>query len=101
MKRILISLILIVVGVVSVMAQITAGTLSGTISGPDGALPGATVSVTSGQTGKELTQITDSSGNFRFPQLEAGTYAVKVTANGFKTYIANNLKVDVAREYTT
>lgn len=82
------------------MAQVTAGTLSGTVSGPDGVLPGATVTVTYNQTGKELTAVTDSSGNFRFPQLEVGTYSVKVTANGFKTYIANDLKIDVAREYT-
>ena len=100
MKRFLMSLFLIGIGAMSALAQLTTGTLSGTVSGPDGALPGATVTITSTQTNKELTAVTDESGNFRFPQIEVGTYTVKITASGFKTYVANDLKVDVAREYT-
>lgn len=94
------SLIFIGVSAAFVMAQVTAGVLSGTVSGPDGALPGASVTITSNQTGKELTAVADESGNFKFPQVEVGTYTVKITASGFKTYVATDLKIDVAREYT-
>jgi hypothetical protein len=81
------------------MAQTTAGRLSGVVSGPDGVLPGATVTVTDNKTGKELTVVTGGEGNFLFPQLEFGAYTVKITASGFKTYVANEVKIDVGREY--
>ncbi|HVE58700.1 MAG TPA: TonB-dependent receptor [Pyrinomonadaceae bacterium] len=100
MKRFFISLSLVFVSVVCVMAQTTTGRLSGTVSGPDGALPGATVVVTSTETGKELTVTASGDGAFLFPQLEVGTYTVKITAAGFKTYIANEVKIDVGRDYT-
>ena len=100
MKRFFFSLLFVLLSVAFVFGQTTTGRLSGTISGPDGVLPGATVSITYNQTGREFTATTDGAGSFNFPQLEVGTYSVKVTASGFKTYLANDLKVDVAREYT-
>jgi len=81
-------------------AQGTTGRLSGTVSGPDGALPGATVVATDNNTGKQATVITNDSGSFLFPQLEFGTYTVKISASGFKAFVANEVKIDVGREYT-
>lgn len=83
----------------SLQAQTSTGRLSGTVSGPDGVLPGATVVVTDNTTGKETTVVTDAEGGFLVPQLDFGTYTVKVTAQGFKTYIAQELKIDVGRDY--
>ena len=100
MKRFFISLSLVFISVVCVMAQTTSGRLAGVVSGPDGVLPGATVTVTDNGSGKELTVVTGGEGNYLFPQLEFGTYTVKITASGFKTYVANEVKVDVGREYT-
>lgn len=100
MKRLLVSSLLIIAGTVCVFAQTTAGRLSGTVSGPDGVLPGATVTILYSVTGRETTTITNESGNFRFPQIDPGTYRVTISASGFKTFVANDLKVDVAREYT-
>lgn len=100
MKTYLSSVLLIVVCAFTALAQTTAGRLSGTVSGPDGVLPGATVTIISDQTGKEYSVTTNESGQFRFLQLEAGTYSVRITAEGFKTFIATDLKIDVAREYT-
>jgi hypothetical protein len=100
MKRFFTSLSLVFVSVFCVMAQTTAGRLTGTVSGPDGVLPGATVIATDSKTGRELTTISGEEGNFLFPQLEFGTYTVKITASGFKTYIANEVKIDVGRDYT-
>lgn len=100
MKRFFISLSIVFVSVVCIMAQTTSGRLSGTVSGPDGVLPGATIVATDNKTGKEFTVISGGEGNYLFPQLEFGAYTVKITASGFKTYIANQVKIDVGREYT-
>lgn len=100
MKTCLMSFFLMLMFAFAVFTQVQDGRLAGTIASPDGNLPGAVVTVISNQTGKELTATTNDSGYFSFIQLEAGTYTVKVTAEGFKTLVANNLKIDVAREYT-
>ncbi len=100
MKRLLISFLLAVVTALAAFGQGTTGRLSGTVSGPDGALPGATVTAVDNKTGKEITATTNSEGNFLFPPLEFGTYTVKITANGFKQYVANEVKIDVGREYS-
>ena len=79
-------------------AQGTSGTLSTTVSSPDGVLPGATVTATDNKTGREVTAVTNESGNYSFPQLEFGTYTVRATGSGFKTFVANDVKVDAGRE---
>src|SRR5690349_18216103 len=61
----------------SAFAQ-TTGRLVGSIVDAQGAvLPGVTVTVTSPQLQGANTQITDASGQFRFPSLPPGTYNVK------------------------
>jgi hypothetical protein len=100
MKRTVFALLTLCVFAASVFAQTTTGRLVGTASGPDGVLAGATVVVKDNQTGKEQTIAAKEDGTFVFPQLDAGTYTVTVTAPGFKTFIANELKIDVGREYS-
>lgn len=100
MKRLFISFLLAIMTAAVALGQGTTGRLSGTVSGPDGALPGATVTAIDGKTGREFTVTTNSEGNFLFPQLEFGTYTVNITANGFKKYVANEVKIDVGREYS-
>jgi len=91
--------LLVVVLQLSIQAQTTTGRLSGVVSGPDGVLPGASVTATDDSTKKETTVVTDGEGSFLFPQLEFGTYTVKVTAQGFKTYVGQEVKIDVGRDY--
>lgn len=100
MQRFSIAILLIIFSSMFVLAQGTNGSLTGTVSGPDGVLPGATVTATDAKTGKEQTVTSDSQGNFLFPQLEFGTYTVKVSSSGFKTFVANEVKIDVGREYS-
>ncbi len=99
MKRLftLASLLLLTIGS---FAQSNTGRLIGTVLGPDGVLPGATVVITDNQTGKERTITTNSEGAFVLPQLDPGSYTVKVTASGFKSFTANNVKIDVGREFS-
>jgi hypothetical protein len=84
----------------SAFAQTTAGRLVGTVSSPDGVIAGATIVVKYNQTQREQTVSSKEDGTFTFPQLEVGTYTVTVTAPGFKTFVANELKIDVGREYS-
>ncbi|HVG20809.1 MAG TPA: carboxypeptidase-like regulatory domain-containing protein, partial [Blastocatellia bacterium] len=77
------------------------GRLVGSVTNPQGEIVvGATVVVTDNATGKEQTITTSGEGTFALPQLEVGTYTVKVTAQGFKTFTANGVKIDLGREYS-
>lgn len=85
----------------AVMAQSNTGGLVGTVSDQQGALiAGATVTIVDSATGKERTLQTDSSGGFAAPQLEIGAYTIKVSATGFKTYTASDLKIEVSKSYS-
>lgn len=99
-KKILIVFLAICLQAVFVSAQTTTGRLNGVVSSPDGVLPNATVVVKDANTNREFTVSTKEDGAFLFPQLEFGTYTVTVTAPGFKTFIANEVKIDVGRDYT-
>ena len=81
--------------VVNSQAQTTTGRIVGTVSAPDGAvIPGALIVATDNQTGKERTVTATGDGTFEIPQLEFGTYTVKITATGYKTFTANEVKID-------
>lgn len=99
MKRILLVASVILLGVVFAFAQTPTGSLKGVISAADGAIPNATITIKFTATGKTQTATTDGEGAFSFVQLEPGNYSITVTANGFKTFVANEVKIDVGREY--
>lgn len=80
--------------------QSTTGRLTGVVSGPDGVLPNSTITAADTKTGKVHTITAGGDGSFSFPQLDFGTYTVTVTAPGFKTYVAKEVKIDVGREYS-
>lgn len=100
MKRILGSSILLVLLAITAFAQLSTSNLVGTVSGPDGVLPGATVSVRDTKTGKEFTVTTDEGGGFKVSSLEIGSYTVTVTATGFKTFTAEDVRLEVGKDYT-
>ncbi len=100
MKRIAFAILVICLSAISAFAQSNTGRLVGTVSGPDGVLPGAIVTVTDNQTGKSKTVISTREGAFTVPQLEVGVYTIKVSVPGFKTFTANELKIDVGQEYS-
>jgi hypothetical protein len=81
-------------------AQTTTGKIVGTVSAPDGAVAGATIVVTDDQTGKERTVTSNGDGTFEVPQLEFGSYSVRITATGFKAFVATKVKIDAGREHT-
>ncbi|MGI8811406.1 MAG: carboxypeptidase regulatory-like domain-containing protein [Pyrinomonadaceae bacterium] len=99
MAKSLLLVLALFLSTVVVFAQSTTSSLIGTVSGPDGVLPGATVVVKDNKTSKEATVTTDSVGGFKVPNLEIGFYTVTVTAPGFKTFSAEEVKLEVGKDY--
>src|SRR5260370_1962145 len=64
----------------------TTSAIIGQVSDASGAaVPGATVTATNKETGLMRSASTDDSGRFHFPQVEPGTYSVKVETQCFET----------------
>lgn len=60
------------------------GAINGRVTDPAGAVVvGANVTATNAGTGISRTTVTNSDGLYSFPQLDAGTYNIKVAAQGF------------------
>jgi hypothetical protein len=82
------------------LAQTNTGRLVGTVYDQAGAVvPGAAIVVTDARTNKERSSVSDESGSFTIPLLDVGTYTVKVTKEGFKTYTSTDVVIQVGREY--
>lgn len=82
-------------------AQIT-GTLEGVITDPAGAaLPGATVTAESPALVRaSATAVTDGTGRYRIPGLNAGTYRVTVVLQGFATAVQEGVVIPVGTSVT-
>ena len=100
MRRINFILLTLCLFAAGAFAQTTTGRLIGTVSGPDGLLPGATVTITDTQTGRSQTLVTNETGAYSFERVAFGTYTLRVTAAGFKTFEATEVKIDANRDYT-
>ena len=77
-------------------SQETTGGLQGTIKDPSGAVvPKAKVVITGTTLMGSKDLVTDSSGYYRFANLPPGTYAITVSAEGFKTAKRDGLVIGV------
>ncbi|MBL8177847.1 MAG: TonB-dependent receptor [Bryobacterales bacterium] len=83
------------VALCSAMAQDSA-VLTGTISDSTGAVVlGAQVTAINVATNFETTTTTNAEGLYRLPFLRPGTYRVRVSANGFKSFVRDNVELRV------
>ncbi len=72
--------------------------IKGKVSDPNGAVVnGATVTATDTAKGVARTTTTDGEGDYRFLNLQPGTYQVKVQAKGFGAQLKNDLQVTVGQ----
>src|SRR5689334_23919018 len=79
----------------NVWAQATAQ-ISGTIHDASGAvLPGVEVKATQTDTGIARTTISNETGTFVLPNLPTGPYKLEAALPGFRTYVQNNLVLQV------
>lgn len=75
------------------LAQGQLGALTGLVTDPSGAaVPEATISVTSVQTGISVTAKSSSAGYYRVP-MAPGTYRLETQKDGFKTEVADQVVV--------
>jgi Carboxypeptidase regulatory-like domain len=73
-------------------AQVTTAEIVGTVTDGNGAVvPGASIAVTSDETGIAHSTVSNASGEFVVPLLPIGQYAASVESNGFKTWKANQI----------
>jgi hypothetical protein len=97
--RLLFSTLTLLVFSVSALAQSTAGRILGTLTDQSGAaVAGATVTVTDVQRGASRSLTTDESGAYAVPDLQPGTYKIRVEARGFKTTERPNVVIEVATD---
>lgn len=96
MTRIIVSVFMLLGLSVTLHAQLTEGTIAVTVKDASGAaVPNAKVTIKDLGTGSEVEEVTDNIGYARVPHLAPGTYQMRVSANGFKTMVSDNLVVSV------
>jgi hypothetical protein len=70
----------------------TTSAIQGQVTDSTGAVvSGASVTITSLDTGSKRSVNTDQAGRFNFPQLKPGAYKVEINANGFELQTASNV----------
>ena len=78
----------------ALLAQGTSSQISGTVSDASGArVPAATVQVIHQQTSLERTTTTNADGFYVTPNLQPGTYRVRIEGAGFKAYERSNIEL--------
>jgi hypothetical protein len=98
MRRLAIRQLIIAVScllpVAPVFAQVTTATLYGIVRDQSGSiLPGATVTATHEGTATTRTTVTSSTGEFTLTALPAGSYALKIELQGFKTQVSQGIQL--------
>jgi outer membrane receptor protein involved in Fe transport len=93
-------LLILVVGLFGnspALGQSTA-TLQGTITDAKGdVVPNASVTVRNKSTSSERTTQTDTVGNYQVSALPVGVYSIEVKVEGFKTQVADQVTLEVAK----
>src|SRR6476646_4309780 len=93
---------IVALGTISINAQSTTqGAIAGTVlDQSQAAIPNAAVSIQNAATGFSIQLVSDTSGYFKAPLLEPGTYSVSITSSNFAGYRANNVTVVVGQTTT-
>ena len=93
----------LIVGVVALCAspasaQVQTGAVTGIVTDASGGvLPGATASLSGEKLiGGVQSEVTDTTGSFRFSRLPPGNYTLKVELQGFKAFERSEIRVDAA-----
>src|ERR1700733_6500651 len=78
------------------LGQTTTGSIVGTVTDPSGAaVTGATITLTSTETGEGHSATTDSSGDSQFVSLTPENYKIDIEGTGFKHYTRDPIVVQV------
>ena len=74
-------------------AQGFQGGLRGAVRDPNGVVPGAEVTLTNEQTNAKRTTTSNDVGEYAFTNVLPGTYTVRASLAGFKTYESKGIRV--------
>ena len=97
-RRLVLVILFTVLFSAAAFSQGVTGAITGVVMDPQqAAVAGAKVTVTNVETGSVNTTETNSSGVYNAPSLRIGTYEIRVEAAGFKTYVQQNVAIEVAR----
>ena len=102
MKRILtlaLAIALVTVAAPYLVSQTSQGRILGTVSDPSGAVvAGAKITITNTATGVRRNLVTNDTGEYVAPNLDAGSYTVTAEAGGFKKAVSTPFVLEVARD---
>src|SRR5207247_9407090 len=90
-------LVLLAAGAVARLeAQVLYGSIVGSVRDPSGGgVPGAAVTIAHLETRLSRETVTDATGAYAFSTVPTGTYALKVSLPGFKTFSRPNVPVNL------
>ena len=95
-----VSALLLFGGATDAMSQQFTGSMRGTVSDAQGIIPGVTVTLTNEGTTVARETITSSVGEYSFPAVTPGTYSVRTSLPGYKTYEQRGITVSTATALT-
>ena len=100
-RRLLTAVVMVLVSSALGYAQGGAQSLSGIVVDPGGGvIPGAAVVVRNNATGETYEVVTNEAGAFAVPAIAVGSYTVTITLQGFKTLVANDVRLLTASRRT-
>jgi hypothetical protein len=89
---------MILVMIAPAFAQTSKGTVTGLVSDPTGAvIQGSTVELRNVDTNQTRSTTTNDEGIYRFDAVDLGTYDLKISAVGFKSYTAKGIAIQANR----
>ena len=88
--------LLILLSCLGLWGQVSSGTFYGQAVDQSGARVSAVkVEVRQEKTGFLRTALTDDSGSYRVPDLDPGTFSITAQKQGFRTFVASHLKLEI------
>ena len=91
--RVLACLLVLLVAAGAAWAQSFQGGVRGAVKDSGGVIPGVEVVLTNENTGVSRSATTNERGEYNFPNLAPGSYTLKATLQGYKTYEQRELRV--------
>ena len=98
--RVLACMLVLFVAASQAWAQSFTGGVRGAVNDPGGVIPGAEVTLTNENTGVSRSASTNERGEYNFPNLAPGSYTLKASLQGYKTYEQKGLRVGTAQFLT-